>query len=300
MTKVAPEKLGLRILHVEDSDDHQLIMRSLLSKTGLSYHLTQCHHRDQVKTQLASNPPFDLVLLDYLLSDGTSESMLGWFTGVPVVMVTVMEDEQIDSKLMQKGAADFVCKSELTPNLLKRVIRHALDRQNILNQLIEESWHDSLTGLYNRRFALREINRLISERNRYGGDFSCAVMDMDELKLINDTYGHQVGDAALKHLALAMSSVQRDDDIAARFGGDEFLVVFPKTNPDEAQKCLLRLTEFLNERPIHVGDKDVFLSVSCGLVASNGEPALELLEKADQFLYRAKGEGRNRISSEAS
>lgn len=296
MSTDVAEKHGLHILHVEDSDDHQLIMRSLLNKTGLSFRLTQCHHRDQVKEQLASNPPFDLVLLDYLLSDGTSESMLGWFTGVPVVVVTVMEDEQVDSRLMQKGAADFVCKSELTPSLLKRVIRHALDRQDILNQLIEESWHDSLTGLYNRRFAMREVNRLISERNRYGGQFSCALIDMDELKQLNDTHGHQFGDAAIKHVAFAMTSVLRDDDIAARLGGDEFLMVFPKTEPMDARQCLTRFTHFLSAHPIEHDGQEIQLSVSCGLVPSAGEPAHQLLEKADTLLYQAKGEGRNRIS----
>ncbi|UTA47516.1 diguanylate cyclase response regulator [Simiduia sp. 21SJ11W-1] len=296
MPAKSSDKQGLHILHVEDSEDHQLIMRSLLNKTGLTFKLTQCQHRDEVKQQLASNPPFDLVLLDYLLADGTSENMLGWFTGVPVVVVTVMEDEHIDSKLMQKGAADFVSKGELTPNILKRVIRHALDRQDILNQLIEESWHDSLTGLYNRRFAMRELNRLITELNRYGSTFSCALIDMDELKQLNDNHGHPLGDAAIKHIAHAMTSVLRDGDLAARLGGDEFLMVFPKTDPKDARQCLLRFTEFLAQHPVQHESKKITLSVSCGLVPSAGESPQQLLKKADALLYQAKGEGKNRIS----
>lgn len=290
-------KQSLHILHVEDSVDHQLIMRSLLSKTGLSFSLTQCDSRDEVKRKLAANPPFDLVLLDYLLADGPSETMLGWFTGVPVVVVTVMEDDHIDSKLMRMGAADFVCKSELSPSLLTRIIRHALDRQNILNQLIEESWHDSLTGLYNRRFALREVGRLLSEFKRYGSEFSCAIIDMDGLKEINDTHGHLVGDRAIKHVAAAMTTVQRDDDIAARIGGDEFLLVFPKTSAQDAQQCLARMSEYLAQHPLQDEAAKLHMSVSCGLVQSEGEPVQQLLERADQQLYDAKRQGKNCISN---
>ncbi|MDN3638618.1 diguanylate cyclase [Simiduia curdlanivorans] len=289
----------LHILHIDDSPDHLKIMQFMLLKAGLAHDLVQCKSREEVKALLdTSNNHFDLVILDYQMGDSTSEDMLKWFEGVPVVVATVHEDDDLDSQLMKKGAADFVSKSELSPRLLKRIIRHALERQCILNQFIEESWHDPLTGLYNRRFAMREITRLIVDKRRYGRNFSLAIIDMDDLKSINDSLGHLAGDKAIKFIADAMTTVVRSGDIIARFGGDEFLMIFPNTEIADAKTSLLRFLAHLQDNSLTVDGKDYCLTASCGLV-SCGEASLQsILERADAKLYQAKSACKNCVVSE--
>ncbi|BFM10496.1 hypothetical protein R50072_06490 [Simiduia litorea] len=289
----------LHILHIDDSPDHLKIMQCMLLKTALSHDLVQCNSREQVKALLESkNKLFDLVILDYQMGDSTSEDMLKWFEGVPVVVATVHENDDLDSQLMKKGAADFVSKSELSPRLLKRIIRHALERQCILNQFIEESWHDPLTGLYNRRFAMREITRLIVEKRRYDRNFSLAIIDMDNLKSINDRLGHLAGDKAIKFIANAMTKVVRSGDIIARFGGDEFLMVFPNTHIADAKTSLLRFLAYLNENSLVVGEQERALSASCGLVSCGNTSLQSILERADAKLYEAKTSCKNCVVSE--
>lgn len=286
---------ALNILHVDDSSDHQLIMKSALLKTGIVHHLTQCSSRDEVIELIESKCSNDLVFLDYHLGDTTSEDMLSWFEGVPIIVVTAREDDELDSHLMKLGAADFLSKAELSANLLKRVIRHALERQCILNQFIKESMHDALTGLHNRRFVMRELVQLSSLARRYGHEFCLSLIDMDGLKPINDMHGHLVGDAAIKYVADSIRQAVREGDVVARIGGDEFLVIFRNASCVEAEKALHRLIDQLRDSPLQVSDMTLNVSVSCGLVSSCLEPHDALLARADELLYQAKNAGKGRI-----
>ena len=164
-------------------------------------------------------------------------------------------------------------------------------------QLHELASREPLTGLYNRRHFNEVIVQRFSEAIRYGAELSCVMIDLDDFKAVNDQFGHQVGDEVLILMATTISSQLRAADLAARFGGDEFIILLPRTPADRAQvlgeRIVRRFTEDVAEQL-----PQVRVSLSVGIAnlpeTSTNSPD-GLLRAADQALYQAKSEGKNRI-----
>ncbi|HZK48309.1 MAG TPA: GGDEF domain-containing protein [Thermoleophilia bacterium] len=149
---------------------------------------------------------------------------------------------------------------------------------------------DQLTGLYNRRYMIQELERHGEMYKRYRHPFSVLMLDLDNLKTVNDTLGHPAGDAALKHLAMLLRVNIRDVDIACRYGGDEFVVLMPETEQNVVQIVGDRIAASLAKTKLKLGSNLVSLEVSAGnssCPADGCEPA-ELLQVADASLYRSK------------
>lgn len=156
---------------------------------------------------------------------------------------------------------------------------------------------DPLTGAFNRRLLEDEMLRLQSRYKRTGDKFSLLLIDIDNFKLINDTHGHVIGDEILQNLANVVLRSIRTEDIFARFGGDEFCVLLPSTNTTEAQVFANRLREAYASNEFIVNGKVINSSISVGIVNSS-QVELEfksLLSAADQALYQAKKNGKNKV-----
>lgn len=281
----------IAILHVDDEEDHRLILERMLAESGMEYRLQQCIDAESMLAALREQV-FDICLLDFSLGLVTAKELLPQLSELPVVVVTVHEDDQLDSELMRLGAADFIAKSELSPSLLKRVIRHAVERQAILNQLKDESEHDALTGVFNRRYGMRELRKLSADYRRYGYPYALCLLDMDNLKTINDSLGHLAGDEAIRTLAAAMSEMVREGDSVVRLGGDEFLVLLSHSGVAEAEGMLQRLAERLAAQPLRWQGSEVQVSASAGVIAGAGGTPEAELEQADQAMYASKREAR--------
>jgi len=161
------------------------------------------------------------------------------------------------------------------------------------------SMRDSMTGLYNFRHFLETMRLEIEHAKRYNESLSCIMLDIDNFKEVNDTYGHQVGDMVLKELARSVSISVRASDIPARYGGDEFIVVLPKTDKKLALKLAQRLMNLFSDKDIRVpggsGSLRVTLSVGISSFPEDTDNMDELMKKADAALYEAKKKGKNRI-----
>jgi two-component system cell cycle response regulator len=194
-------------------------------------------------------------------------------------------------------------------------IRHQMTEslRNTIRSGAEAALHDPLTGLYNRRYALPYLQRVAEQAEQTGKSFAVMVADLDHFKRINDRYGHVVGDAVLVECARRLQENMRAQDLAARIGGEEFLIVLPGTERADARKAALRLCERIAETGIEVPGlgAPVRVTISIGLAMSNTQPDLfdagpstmladpdSLLERADRALYEAKQRGRNRFSLE--
>lgn len=157
---------------------------------------------------------------------------------------------------------------------------------------------DPLTGLYNRRHFFAIVNAILAEAVRYGHPASLMLLDLDHFKTTNDTYGHMKGDLALQHLANSIRTITRASDVAARFGGDEFVIFLPQTDVEQALQTAERLRTHLAENPVPNIGVDLFLKLSIGIAgipASHEVGSVDmLLERADHALYQAKQQGRNR------
>ncbi len=149
---------------------------------------------------------------------------------------------------------------------------------------------DSLTGLYNRRYWDPELARYVELYKRYRHPFAILMLDFDNLKWVNDTFGHQAGDTALTHLATVMRMNIRDVDIPCRFGGDEFLILMPEADKNAIQMVGRRISESINKTRFKLGRSFASLQVSFGAAAcpEDGADAEVLLQHADATLYRAK------------
>lgn len=162
---------------------------------------------------------------------------------------------------------------------------------------------DQLTGMYNRRHLMAEGYRILGVSLRAGRPCSCLMLDIDHFKNVNDTHGHPVGDKYLIHIAGRIASAIRETDMAARFGGEEFVVIAPNASLAEAANLAERIRESVAANPLRLGQLVINNTVSLGVAEFDPEPQFgsnileDMIEKADKALYRAKQCGRNRVET---
>lgn len=165
-----------------------------------------------------------------------------------------------------------------------------------INRLREESVRDYLTDLYNHRYFRRELSRRVDEAERYGRTFCVTLFDLDHFKRINDEYGHQVGDDVLEEFARLLRNLTRSADMVFRYGGEEFALVLPETNREDAHALADRIRERVAKHDFDI-DRQVTVSGGVAEYPSDSNDGYDLIQVVDERLYEAKGRGRNRIVS---
>jgi len=174
-----------------------------------------------------------------------------------------------------------------------------LKLQEELSQLSEKVSIDQLTGVLNRRGLDEAMVREISRAQRGGFQLSVALLDIDNFKHFNDTYGHHVGDTALQHLAKVIQETVRPTDIAARFGGEEFVILLPDTSLDQAVETISRLQRALTKQFFLGNNERLLITFSAGVALfKKDEESATVLNRADQAMYLAKKIGKNRVMTE--
>jgi diguanylate cyclase (GGDEF)-like protein len=187
--------------------------------------------------------------------------------------------------------------------LMRAFNRMSATVQQNVETIQTSSRTDQLTGMYNRRHLMAEGYRILSVALRADKPCSCLMIDIDHFKNVNDTYGHPVGDKFLIHIAGCLRTAIRESDMAARFGGEEFLVLAPNASLAEALLLATRIREIVASTPLVLGSITVNNTVSIGVAEYAPEPQFgsnvleDMIEKADKALYRAKQCGRNRVES---
>lgn len=161
-------------------------------------------------------------------------------------------------------------------------------------KLVEMAATDSLTGLLNRRAGMVRIEEELSRQKRSGEPVSCLMLDIDFFKKINDTYGHQTGDAVLEGFAATLENSLRKHDIVCRYGGEEFMVLLPETAIDSAKVTAQKICDYTNKNTIKYQDTSIIVTVSIGVAELQLDESVDsLIGRADEALYRAKNGGRN-------
>jgi len=168
-------------------------------------------------------------------------------------------------------------------------IRYGLQRAKLLSET------DDLTGLFNTRGFAIAANRLFGQAVRYDRPASLLMVDSDNLKGVNDAYGHDAGNRLLRHLAAAIQGELRATDVPARYGGDEFIVLLPETPAKGAQDVAERIRKAISATPLAVDGRAIACTVSIGVACfpDDAHDPIRLVELADSALYRAKRNGRN-------
>jgi len=177
------------------------------------------------------------------------------------------------------------------------VARDITERKILEARLRKLAITDGLTNIWNRRHFIHLTGRELERTRRYGGQLAIAIIDLDDFKSINDTYGHDVGDEVLKKVAEIVRMTLRKVDIFARYAGDEFVIALPETGLSQARKVAERLCQNIAEISLNSSGSPQHLTMSIGLtVAGPDSPDLmKLLKQADEALYQAKRKGKNRV-----
>ena len=217
---------------------------------------------------------------------------------MPVIGLSDEGDARLAARFIEAGGADFVRKPFLEAEFCGRV-RYAAAMQKRMQALRRVAASDYLTGIYNRRHFFLTGPRLVDQCLRRGDGTSIAILDIDHFKRLNDTYGHEIGDIVLKHVARRMKALVGEEHLLARLGGEEFSILFNGLSVREAFAFCERIRLGLAKSKIVADDEELTITVSVGLATIEAPESFDnYLHAADQFLYMAKHAGRNRVMSE--
>lgn len=282
----------IRILLVGEAKDACRVRGLLDTKDSGNFHIA--HVPDlSLAAERISTDPTDVLLLD-LGSNQEScrecvQAARAAAPDVPMVVLAEYEDELLAVDSLRQGAQDFLSKDRLDRTALVKSLRYSIERHRLQKNLHDLSLRDDLTGLYNRRgfMALAEQHLRILQRK---GAALLIYLDLDDLKLINDSHGHLEGNRALIVAANVLKACFRQSDILARLGGDEFCVLMTDAALDSAEQVRKRLqarTDFING--LSSWNFRISLSVGIADVPTILQPPLEqLLRTADVQMYEEK------------
>ncbi|TVQ61608.1 MAG: diguanylate cyclase [Phycisphaerales bacterium] len=216
---------------------------------------------------------------------------------LPVIVLSGLHSSQDKVTAFDLGAVDYITKPFDLTELRVRV-RSALRMHGLLQMLAQRAQLDGLTGLWNRAYFDQRWGEEVASCQRHDRPLSLAFFDADHFKSLNDTYGHPAGDQVLIGIAQIFQRVLRQTDIACRYGGEEFAIIMPETEPDEAVKVCERVRDTL-ENVCWERHPERGVTCSIGLCGSNGSVSVDAaawLQATDEQLYKAKQGGRNRIA----
>ena len=309
-TMVEPDPSG-RVLVVEDRPESVAWFRGGLEQKNK---LVDVSTFDEALVR-ARGGDFDLLVVSLGIRSFDGLRLCSHLRSLPELRNTpilVLVSEGESRKLIQAldmGVNDYLMRPVDRNELLARV-RTQLRKKRYSDKLrhnmqlsLEMAITDPLTRLHNRRYMSSHLDTLMKSATP-AKPISFLIMDIDHFKSVNDTHGHDVGDEVLREFANRISANVRGIDLACRHGGEEFVVVMPDTDSAFAFTVAERLRQSIEATPIKISraPNALTITVSIGIASSNGMPdvADQLLRRADQALYRAKREGRNRVIAEAA
>ncbi len=229
---------------------------------------------------------------------------------VPILVLVSDGDRRKLTQALEMGVNDYLTRPVDKNELVARV-RTQLRKKRYADRLrhnvqlsLEMAITDQLTGLHNRRYMARHLDTLISNAQKNARPLAFLIMDIDYFKSVNDSHGHDIGDEVLREFASRISANVRGIDLACRYGGEEFVVVMPDTDMAFAYSIAERLRKSVESTPFSISraPHKLNITISIGIAGSekHDNSAEALLHRADQALYRAKREGRNRVVADAA
>ena len=292
------------ILIVDDIAQNLQILGEVLSSHG--YRVAVATNGLQAIAVAEKIKP-DLILLDVMMPemDGYEScrkmKLLPDLENIPVIFFTARNSSEDIVAGFEAGAVDFVSKPFINVELLARVktqirMKHLmaeLEQKNI--ELEDKAIHDDLTGLFNHGHMFERLSHCQQLGIRYGTNLSVIMFDVDHFKSVNDNWGHQVGDQVLKKVSHVIQDTIRKTDIAGRYGGEEFMVICQETSLEHTFSLAERIRINLEESD--TGYDGLNVTISGGVAESIAhEPVEQLVNRADELLYKSKNSGRNKLT----
>jgi diguanylate cyclase (GGDEF)-like protein len=285
------------VLIVDDDPDKLELLEVALRFAG--YEIRTASDGAEALALIASYQP-DLVVSDVMMPGMDGYELARQIRQnpqtrfIPVILQTAAHHEAEDLRRgSEAGALGYITDPTDLELLLARA-RTLLDFKAYLDTCEEAAFTDHLTGLANRRRFERQLEREVARTERYNHPFCLLLLDIDQFKQVNDTNGHEAGDDVITRVAKTMREGTRGIDLASRIGGDEFGVILTETSIQSALEVAERLRAAIG-KIVLLGLDQVTVSVGVAECPTDGRSARELLAAADAALYRAKGQGRDRV-----
>jgi diguanylate cyclase (GGDEF)-like protein len=295
-----------KILLVEDNIEDARIVTHLLKDYPQANFTMKHVERINDAIDCLLDDDFDLLILDLFLPDASGFDTIRRISNVashvPIIVLTGLEDNALAFEAVQFGVQDYFVKGQVNGSILSRSILHAIERKKTENQLQFLATHDMLTKLPNRSLFQDRLNHsldLLKRTNNHGSEnfakLAVMMMDIDHFKDINDSLGHEQGDKLLQAVARRLLKIVRQCDTIARFGGDEFVLLFENISTMEEVDLLGERVLSVFSTPFLLAGCEFSISTSVGISVypDDGENYQSLLHTADLALYYAKRE-RNR------
>ena len=302
----------MKIVVAEDNPVFQALLKSLLKDWG--YDVIVARNGEEAWATLREEGGPRLAILDWMMPGMEGIEVCRKVRAevkdryIYILLLTARVEGDDVVMGIEAGADDYVTKPFKLPELRAR-LRAGLRVLDLQDELImarealrEQATRDGLTHLWNRITILQKLEQELSRASRNGSTLALLMADLDHFKQINDTHGHQVGDAVLRQTASRMSSTVRRHDFIGRYGGEEFLFVLPESNLDGATAQAERLREAIASEEFHVDELFLNVTASFGVAwtdAPDPNKAEMLVRQADDALYLSKRRGRNRVTSMA-
>jgi len=297
------QRTPLRILIVDDCrEDRELYCRLIARGFDQEHIIAETETAEEALERIAVAEPHCIVL-DYQLPDSDGLAFLSALrlthgeAKIPVVMLTGGGDETVAVQAMKRGAQDYLTKSSVTAESLRRAIQGAMKRVAEEQQLRRSASIDELTGACNRRSLLERLHEEMERARRHRKPLCVLMLDLDHFKRVNDSFGHRIGDAVLEGVGRLLRTTFRAGDFAGRYGGEEFCVVLTDTPLAGARVVAERIRRQVSMLTVRAPD-DTAVEVACSIgvaEADTGREVMETIDLADRALYRAKAAGRDRV-----
>jgi two-component system, cell cycle response regulator len=299
---------GAKVVLIEDDMVNSRNMVERLSKSYQVQHFSDpTAGFEQLKQQVAP----DVILISTMLSDVDGLRMAAQFKNieplrhVPIIVLVDEEETHLMLKGLELGINDYLTVP-VELNEMEARIKTQIRRKKYQDALrsnyqasVSMAITDKLTGLYNRNFLDAHIQNIVNQSLINQKAFSIMMLDMDHFKMVNDTYGHDVGDEVLRELSKRMINAIRSSDLAARIGGEEFMILMPETGFSDAYHMADRMRAQIASVPFPISHADgkITKTISIGVSELNlsNDNAAALIKRADNALYEAKNGGRNRV-----
>jgi two-component system cell cycle response regulator len=300
-------KVSGKVLYVEDMQSQAEVVKTILQDTGFTvvhYLTAEAAFKDFCRSD------YDLLVTDVILQGDMSglglvraiRSTEGRKGMIPILALSGIEHDSRKMELLRSGVNDYVSKPVLPEEVVMRV-KNLVRTKQLLDESEEHKTYlhtlamtDRLTGLYNRHYLFDSMKKILTHTGRETPSISSIMMDVDHFKKINDTHGHQVGDLVLQQIAEVLKAEMREGDIAARFGGEEFLLILFECD----QKAASEKADSFRQKIADLNPAGIAVTASFGVAfyevqPDEIDPFESLLKGADRAVYAAKKQGRNQV-----
>ncbi len=289
----------MKILIIDDSPDELAVAKSRLAKE--CEHIL-CAESGKAGLETAKQEKPDLILLDVDMPDMSGFDLCRALKAdpelcmIPVLFLSGLVSGEDKIRGLDLGGIDYITKPFDSFELQARV-RAALRSKNLQDLLIEYAHIDPLTGLPNRRALMERLQLEWMRMERHGQPFSLVMADIDHFKKVNDVYGHIVGDQLLQEIANVFAKRCRKIDMPARYGGDEFAIIVSQATAESTRCMAERCRQEVEKIRLPVNSETIGATATFGVAEAGKSTSPEnLIEHADEALYKAKVSGRNKVA----